>query len=306
MSSLKYFKPYRACVRFVNQHFPVIMAQMRFRKKFGRKINLKNPKDINEKILWLSLYSDISEWSRLSDKYVVRSYVEDLGLGDYLVQLYGRWDKAEDIEWDKLPSRFVLKTNNGSGTVKLVADKTKLDIPATINLLNKWLRKKMSSSTTEFHYDSIKPCLIAEELLDFSKDNNVSTSAIDYKIWCFNGRAYYVWACANRNEEFTDVALFFFFFNYLPEKSVFNEHYREQKVLVKRPRNLEKMLEIAEKLAKPFPVVRVDLYNINGKIYFGEMTFTSLGGTMDFYTQECLYEMGNLIDISGIKKVRNI
>lgn len=143
MSSLKYFKPYRACVRFVNQHFPVIMAQMRFRKKFGRKINLKNPKDINEKILWLSLYSDISEWSRLSDKYVVRSYVEDLGLGDYLVQLYGRWDKAEDIEWDKLPSRFVLKTNNGSGTVKLVADKTKLDIPATINLLNKWLRKKM-------------------------------------------------------------------------------------------------------------------------------------------------------------------
>ena len=165
---------------------------------------------------------------------------------------------------------------------------------------------KPSQSTTEFHYADIKPCIIAEELLDFSKDPNVSTSAIDYKIWCFNGIAHYVWACSNRDSEATDVALFDRDWNYLPEKSIFNEHYRELKVLVKKPKNLEKMLDVAEKLAKPFPVVRVDLYNIDGRIYFGEMTFTSLGGTMDFYTQECLYEMGDMIDISGIKKVRNV
>lgn len=306
MKSIKYWTVYRKSIELANRHFPVTVCKMRFRKMFGRKIDLKNPRDINEKILWLSLYSDITEWSRMADKYAVRSYVEDLGLENILVKLYGKWDNAEDIEWDKLPQQFVLKTNNGSGTVLLVPDKSKLDIPETTKLMDAWLHKNMSSSTTEFHYDSIEPCLIAEELLDFSQDSNASTSAIDYKIWCFNGKAYYVWACANRNEESTDVALFDREWNYLPEKSVFNEHYREQKVLVKRPKNLEEMLAVAEKLSEPFPVVRVDLYNINGKIYFGEMTFTSLGGTMDFYTQECLSEMGDLIDISDIKKVRNI
>ena len=305
MKPLKYRTIYRKSVEWANLHFPVTICKIRFRKIFGRKMDLKNPKDINEKILWLSLYSDISEWSRMADKYAVRSYVEELGLGDCLVKLYGKWDKAEDIEWDKLPNQFVLKTNNGSGTVKLVTDKTKLDIPAITRLMDEWLHKKVASTTTEFHYDSIKPCIIAEELLDFSKDPNESISAIDYKIWCFNGKAYYVWTCANRDEESTDVALFDREWNYLPEKSVFNKHYREQKVLVSKPKNLVKMLDVAEKLAKPFPVVRVDLYNIDGRIYFGEMTFTSLGGTMDFYTQECLYEMGNLIDISGVKKVRS-
>ena len=306
MKSIKYLSVYRRLVEWANRHFPVLICKMRFRKMFGREIDLINPKDINEKILWLSLYSDISEWSRMADKYAVRSYVEEIGLGKYLVELYGKWDRAEDVEWEKLPRQFVLKSNNGSGTVKLVPDKTKLDIPATIELMKTWLNKKVASSTTEFHYDSIMPCVIAEELLDFSKDCNKSTSAIDYKIWCFNGRAYYVWACANRDEEATDVALFDREWNYLPEKSVFNEHYREQKELVKKPDNLEEMLDVAEKLAKPFPVVRVDLYNINGRICFGEMTFTSLGGTMDFYTQDCLYEMGSLIDISNVKKVRNL
>ena len=305
-SSIKYWSAYRKLVEWANRHFPVAICKIRFRKMFGRKMDLKNPKDINEKILWLSLYSDISLWSRLADKYAVRSYVEEKGLGEYLTKLYGKWDRAEDIEWDKLPSQFVLKTNNGSGTVKIVTDKSKLDILSTTELLNGWLHKKISSSTTEFHYAAIRPCIIAEELLDFSEDPNGSSSAIDYKIWCFNGRANYVWACANRDDEATDVALFDREWNYLPEKSVFNDHYRRQKELVKKPQNLEKMLEVAEILAEPFPVVRVDLYSIVGRIYFGEMTFTSLGGTMDFYTQECLYEMGNMIDISGIKKVRNI
>ena len=306
MKSIKYWSVYRKMLRLTNRLFPVLICRIRFRRMFGRKIDLKNPKDINEKILWLSLYSDISEWSRMADKYAVRSYVKEIGLEKYLVNLYGKWDRAEDVEWESLPQQFVLKTNNGSGTVKLVPDKSKLDILATTKLLDDWINKKDVSTTTEFHYASIIPCIIAEEYLDFSQDPNESSSVIDYKIWCFNGTAYYVWACSNRDEKATDVALFDREWNYLPEKSVFNEHYREQKNVVKRPKNLEEMLEVAEKLAKPFPVVRVDLYNIDGRIYFGEMTFTSLGGTMDFYTKDCLYEMGSLIDISGIEKVRNI
>lgn len=305
MTSIKYWSIYRHFLGLANRIFPVTICKLRFRRTFGRKCNLKNPKDINEKILWLSLYSDTTEWSRLADKYAVRSYVEECGLSDCLVKLYGKWDDAKDVDWEKLPNQFVLKSNNGSGTVKIVTDKSKLNLLETTNLLDTWLHKKVTSTTTEFHYHSIKPCIIAEEFLDFSKDSNMSSSAIDYKIWCFNGKAYYVWACSNRDENSTDVALFDREWNYLPKKSVFNKHYKEQSILVSKPKSLETMLDVAEKLAKPFPVVRVDLYNIDGHIYFGEMTFTSLGGTMDFYTQECLDEMGDLIDISNIKKVRN-
>lgn len=297
---------YRRLVNWINAHYPVVVAKLRFRKMFGRKLNLDDPKDINEKILWLSLFSDISEWSRMADKYAVRSYVKELGLGEYLVKLYGKWDCVEDIEWEKLPERFVLKSNNGSGTVKIINNKSMIDVAAISRLMNEWLHKDVSASTTEFHYSSIKPCIIAEELLDFSKDQNESTSAIDYKVWCFNGKAHYIWACSNRDDQAADVALFDREWKYLREKSIFTEHYREQKVLVKKPKNLNLMLEVAEKLSKPFPVVRVDLYNINGDIYFGELTFTSLGGTMDFYTQECLNEMGEMIDISNVNKVRNL
>lgn len=306
MKSIKYWPIYRAFVNSLNAHFPVLVAKLRYKKMFGKKLNLNNPQNLNEKILWLSLYSDITQWTRMADKYAVREYVEEIGLGEYLLKLYGKWDKVEEINWDSLPNQFVIKTNNGSGTVKIVTDKESLDIQSISALLNKWLDMNVSAATTEFHYADIKPCIIAEELIDFSEDQNVSTSAIDYKVWCFNGKAYYVWACSNRDDEATDVALFDREWNYLPEKSVFTEHYREQKVLVKRPKNLDEMLDVAEKLSKPFPVVRVDLYNINGRIYFGEMTFTSLGGTMDFYTEDCLQEMGEKVDISNVKKIRNV
>lgn len=306
MKRIQHLLVYRLFVAWLNKHYPVTVAKLRFKKMFGREIDLENPKDINEKIQWLSLFSDISEWSRMADKYAVRSYLEEIGLQNYLIPLIGKWDRVEDINWEKLPNSLVLKSNNGSGTVEIIKNLKSRNIEELKKMLLGWLKLKPSVTTTEFHYSSIKPCIIAEELLDFSADVNESTSAIDYKIWCFNGHAYYIWACSNRDAEATDVALFDREWNYHPEKSVFNEHYREQKILVKKPKNLKEMLDVAEKLSDPFPVVRVDLYNIDGRIYFGEMTFTSLGGTMDFYTQDCLYEMGNLIDISGVKKVRNI
>lgn len=306
-TSYKQIRIYRAFINWLNAHFPVMLAKLRFRKMFGRTLDLKNPKDINEKILWLSLYSDISEWTRLADKYAVREYVKGAGLGRYLVPLYGKWDKAEDIDWESLPDSFVMKTNNGSGTVLIVNNKNSLEKEQTTKLLDNWLKTDIAASTTEFQYADIKPCIIAEELLDFTKDANKSSSAIDYKIWCFNGEPHYIWACKNRVVgQHTEVALFDLEWNYLPEKSIFNEHYREQEKLVTKPKNLDEMIKVAKTLSKPFPVVRVDLYNINGRIYFGEMTFTSLGGTMDFYTPECLLEMGSMIDISGVKKVRHI
>ncbi len=305
MSNIVNTKPYRSLVCFTNRHFPVLLAKLRFRKLFGRKLNLKNPQDINEKILWLSLFSDTSEWSRLADKYAVREYVAECGLADFLVKLYGKWDTADAIDWASLPNSFVLKTNNGSGTVMIVNDKDQIQKPEVVRMMNSWLNKDIASSTTEFHYKNIPPCVIAEELLEPSGEEKAwSSSIIDYKIWCFNGKVDSIWTCSNRVKGSTEVALFDKEWHYRPEASVFNVHYKEQQKLVPKPECLSQLIEIAEKLSKPFPVVRCDLYVIKGKPCFGEMTFTSLGGTMNFYTDEELLRMGQKIDISKVLKVR--
>ncbi len=283
MSSLKLFGPYRKCVRFINIHFPVLMAQMRYYKKFGHFLNLKDPKDLNEKIHWLSLYSDTTEWTRCADKYAVRQFVVERGQGHTLVKLYGKWDTVEEVDWDSLPKSFVLKTTNGSGTVLVVKDKDTLNIPDTKILMRKWLNMKIGQETTESHYCGIVPRLIAEEYIKQSEDDNkISTSLIDYKIWCFNGKAYYIWTCINRVADCTYVSMFDRDWNYHPEMSVFNEHYRESKTILPKPEKLDEMLEVAEKLSVGFPEVRVDLYYSGGKAYCGELAFTSLGGTTHF------------------------
>ena len=305
MKSIKYWPVYRKVVQWANRHFPVLICKMRFKKMFGRKMNLKYPQDINEKISWLELYSDTTLWTKCTDKYAVRDYIKERGLERILVKLYGKWDRAEDIEWDVLPNEFVLKTNNGSGTVMVVTDKNSLNIPETVVKLNKFLNQFNNLATTEFHYQGIKPCIVAEEMLHTDEEERKWTfSIIDYKMWCFNGRVDSIWACTNRDEKSTEVALFDRDWNYRPEASIFNDHYREQKHLVPRPSCLDEMIAVSEKLAEPFPVVRVDLYAIKGRVYFGELTFTSLGGTMNFYTDAELLRMGQKIDLSGVKKIR--
>lgn len=305
MKSIKYWSGYRKIVQWANRHFPVTICKMRFRRFFGRKMNLKDPQDINEKISWLELYSDTTLWTLCTDKFRVREYVKEKGLENILVKLYGVWDKAEDIEWEKLPKEFVLKTNNGSGTVLVVRDKTKLNVPSLTMQFNKYLNQFNNLATTEFHYQRIEPCLLAEELLHNNEDEEKWTSSIiDYKCWCFNGKLDSIWACTNRDKHGTEVALFTRDWEYRPDASIFNNHYREQKHLVPRPSCLNEMIEIAEKLSEPFPVVRVDLYVINNKVYFGELTFTSLGGTMNFYTDKELLRMGQRIDLSGVTKIR--
>ena len=304
MTNIKYKNNYRKLVRYVNTHFPVLMAKLRYRKLFKKKLNLKNPQNLNEKILWLSLFSDTSLWSVCADKYAVREYVKEKGLERILVNLYGKWDRAEDIEWEILPNSFVMKTNNGCGTVLLVRDKTKLNITDITNTLNRWLNKTIGLETTESHYKSIKPCIIAEELLEDTKQVNISSSLIDYKFWCFNGKVDSIWTYTNRNSRGAEKAVFDKNWNYHPEVSIFNSSYKEQTVLTPRPDCLDDMIKIAEILSSPFPVVRCDLYVVNGLPYFGELTFTSHGGTIDSITQAELLRMGQIIDLSGVKRIR--
>lgn len=266
-----------------------------YRYFMHKEVDLKNPKDLNEKINWLKLNDDQRLWGMLADKYKVRDYVAEKGLSDILVPLYGVWDSAKEIEWDKLPSSFVLKTNHGSGDIIKVTDKDKINKDEVIKKLDAFLRMPYGVASGEPHYLYIKPKVIAEELL--TPKDDYSTSLVDYKIWCFNGEPQHVWACYSRTKNEVKVETYDLKWKHHPECSVFNSHYQDGGGIVPKPVNLEEMLDVARKLSAGIKQVRVDLYNQAGKIYFGEMTLTGNGGYMDFYTQEFLDEMGDCISL---------
>lgn len=285
---------------YLGKHHPVCLVKLRYFAKFKRLPNLKNPQDLNEKILWLKLFSDTSRWTELADKYKVRNYVEKLGLGKYLVKLYGHWTNVEDINFDALPNSLIFKVNNGDGkgTNLIVRDLRKENKDNLRKVLSGWLkRKNIGALSAEPQYKGMRPCIIAEELLPVPEG---STSLIDYKIWCFNGEVKYVWTCSDRDKDGggADVMTYDLNWNAHPEFSVFTSEYRKGKLLPK-PKNFEEMVEVARKLSMGFPELRVDLYNVGGKIYFGELTFTSQGGMMDFYTPEFLLEMGRMVRLVG-------
>ena len=277
---------------FYNLISPTFVAKRIYKKRMGKDLDLTHPQDLNEKINWLKFYGDTSMWPDLADKYKVRDFVKKRGCDSILVSLYAMWENADEINFDSLPKSFVLKTNHGNGEVLIVKDKTKIDLNDTKALFKHYLSEDFGKYQGEPHYRKIQRCIVAEELLDVD-DLDYTTSLVDYKIWCFDGKPYYIWACYSRTKEKVYVEVHDLNWNYLPEKSVFTDHYRDGKGIVPKPEKLDEMLMIASKLSEGFPEVRVDLYENKGKIYFGEMTFTSNGGYMDFYTQEFLDELGS-------------
>lgn len=290
---------------FIGGRWPVAMVKARYYSRFHRFPNLKRPVDLNEKILWLKLYSDTSRWTELADKYRVRKYVESVGLGDTLVKLYGVWYNEDEVDFHSLPDNVIFKANNGEGkgTNKIVKNLNNANKESLRKLFHWWLtRKNIGNLAGEPHYKNMRPCIIAEELLPFPEDEN---SVVDYKIWCINGSPRCIWVCNDRNSRGGGASVMTYDtdWNACPQYSIFNEDYRRGEILPK-PKNLKKMLEIASKLSQEFPILRVDLYNIEGIIYFGELTFTSLGGMMNFFTPEFLTKMGKEADISTIPQIK--
>ncbi|MBQ7191857.1 MAG: glycosyltransferase [Paludibacteraceae bacterium] len=297
------FRPVLIFCEWLGKHFPKLLVRMRYFVRFHRRLNLKEPKTLNEKILYLSLRTDTTLWTTCADKYAVREYIKSCGLEDTLVKLYGLWDKVDDIDFSKLPDEYTIKTTNGCGDVTIVQDNHAFDPATVLPYYAKELSKRYGALEGGIHYMRIQPRLIIEELLHNDAEAlKYSTSIIDYKIWCFNGKAHYILTCSNRTKEGLEIMTYDRDWNAHPEYSIFNNEYRKGMILPK-PKNFEQMLLDAEKLAEPFACVRVDLYNLNGKIYFGELTFTSLGGLMNYYTEEFQLLAGSMIDLSGVKTI---
>ena len=266
------------------------VAKRTWKKRFGTDLDLDHPRDLNEKIQWLMCRSDTSSWAPLSDKVAVRDYVAGKGLSDLLVPLLGTWKHAKDIPWDTLPEKFVLKCNHDSGSTHIIDRNT--DRAAVAAALDEALKVKYGYRHGEMHYNRIEPCILAEQYLDGG-----DAVPVDYKTWCFDGKPYCVWACHGRSAEAVYVNVYDLDWNPHPEASVFTEHYRDGGSSLPRPATLPQMLAAAAKLAEGFPEVRVDFYEVGGKLYFGEMTFASLMGRMDFYTPEFLKEMGDHVTL---------
>ena len=261
------------------------MIKLQYRIKLKRKLNLKDPKRYTEKIQWYKLYYRNPVMMECVDKYGVRKYIEKKGLGNILNQLYQVVDRPEEINFDQLPDKFVIKTTNGSGTNILVKDKKTLNIAETKKKLNDFLNMAEASAGREWAYGGSSKKIIVEELLEdnSNKDKGIS----DYKFLCFNGKPVYVVYDKDRfsdhKRNFYDVN-----WNYVTADSdcpCFEDS-------VKKPENYEKMVEIASVLSRDFPAVRVDLYNIEGKIYFGELTFYPWSGYVQYTPDSFDFELG--------------
>ena len=286
--------------KFLCKTNPKLAANLVYKRVFGKSINWENPQDLIEKISWMELYTDTSLWTKCADKYRVREYVKEKGCEETLVKLYGMWENPEEIDFDSLPNRFVLKANNGCGTVMIVKDKNKLNRKKTIKTLKSWIKRPFGYSSAQLHYLDIKRCIIAEELL--VDENNKDTALNDYKIWCFNGKVESILVVHDRKGlNGKDYKLSFFDrdWNNISEKTLKKGGKHFWGGEVEKPSTLDKMIEYAEKLSADFPEVRADFYTFGGKVYFGELTFSTGYGT---YSEEYYKYLGSKIDLSKLIK----
>lgn len=262
-------------IKFLEKNPKLVYMLRRFLRDFSI-LNVKKPRNLSDKIIQMSLLNTSEEWSILADKYAVREVVKERIGEQYLVPLYGVYDKVEDIDYDKLPNSFVLKTNNGCATNIIVTDKSNLDLTEVNQKLNKWLKYPYGALTGQIHYSKIKPRVIAEKLLEQKGEE----SLIDYKFYCVDGEPLCLNVAKNRKQNSHKFKLMFFDINwneileYVSEADGFE--------LIKdmpKPESFDLMVELVRKLARGYKFVRIDLYEIDGHPYFGEYTFTP--GIMD-------------------------
>lgn len=277
-------------MKYLQNHDLKKLAGLIYRLNFGRRLNWDNPQNLSEKINWMKFHSDTSMWTQLADKYLVREYVKSKGLSEILVKIYGVWESAEDIDFNTLPQSFVLKTNHACGTVLLVDDKTKINENDTRDLFNEWLKITIGRKTAEPHYLGIKPLIIAEEYLKPS-----GKGLIDYKLFTVCGRTELVMVCSDRKIGVgASISLYDNNWNFCPER-LGACHSEDRVPEIPKPQSFEKMKEYAEILCKEFPFVRMDFYDVDGKVYFGEMTFTPKGGYCTSLTDEESLRIGEQI-----------
>ena len=260
----------------------------------GKLINFKTPKGFNEKLQWLKVNDRRPEYTKLVDKLAVREHIANVLGEEYLFPLLGKWESFEEIDFNTLPEQFVLKCNHDSGSTKVIKSKSSLtqsDFEEMRAFYTKRLSRDFFYAGREYPYKGIKPYIIAEQLM--TDENDKEKSIEDYKFFCFNGIPKIMFVATDRS---TDCKFDFYDmdFNHL---DLINIHPNTDKH-IEKPKMFDEMKEIAAKLSKGMRHVRIDLYELNGKIYFGEYTFFHGGGFQLCQPPEWEHRLGDWIDLS--------
>lgn len=249
-----------------------LMLKMQFRMTMGHKLNLKSPKTFNEKLQWLKLYNRNPIYTQLVDKYAVREFVKEKIGEEYLIPILGKWEKYEDIDFEKLPQRFVLKCNHDSGSIKIIMDKSKIDHDNFKVFFNKRLKNNPYRYGREWPYKNVKPCIIAETYMGDDK----GVLPVDYKFFCFSGDVDSVMICKGR--ESSEKRFYFFNKDWKLQKYNRSSQNLDDNFTIEKPDRIDELFELASKLSKNEPFVRIDFYIIDNCIYFGEFTFFPASG----------------------------
>lgn len=285
-------------VKFFSQHFPKMYISYYYRNWVGFFPDYQHPRDFCEKLLLYGLKNRKNPlFHQCADKYAVRDYVTSKGYGDILNEIYGVYDSEEDIPFDTLPNQFVLKITNASGYNIICEDKSKLDIAKTKKQLKEWLAASVGFGfeSGEWQYAYTKPRVLAEKYLSILGES----SLIDYKFHCFRGKVHSCFVAYDRSAEHPheDVQYDHYDMEWKVEDAL-KPQWRKKRRELPKPTCYKEMLEIASKLSEDFDYVRVDLYEIKGKVLFGELTFTPNGYVLDYYEQWMLDKLGEQLILS--------
>lgn len=262
-----------------------------YRARMGKKLVLDPPQTFSEKLQWLKLYNRKPEYTAMVDKYEVKPIVAKIIGEEYIIPTLGLWNHFDEIDFDKLPNQFVLKCTHDSGGLVVCKDKSKLDRKAAKGKIEQCLKNNFFWGMREWPYKNVKPRIIAEQYMEDEQTKELR----DYKFFCFDGEVKALFIATERMKEGEETKFDFFDenYNHLP----FTNGHPNAEVLPQKPECFEEMKALAAKLSKGIPHVRVDFYEVNGKVYFGEMTFFHWSGFTPFVPEEWDYTFGSWIKL---------
>ena len=263
--------------------------KFKFKHSVGYPLNLDNPRSFNEKLQWLKLNDIHPEYTQMVDKVTAKDYVASKAGEQYVIPTLGVWNSVDEIEWDSLPLQFVVKSANDSGGVVVCKDKKKLDIEKARNKLRLMGGRDYTKYNKEYPYKNVPHRFLAEMYMEDESGYELK----DYKIFCSYGEPKFLFVATGRQQNDTRFDFYDTEFNHLP---VLNGHLNAD-VWPTKPANFEEMLQVAAKLSEGIPQIRVDLYNVNGKIYFGELTFFHWSGMVPFEPKEWDFKFGEMIKL---------
>ena len=263
--------------------------------RMDKKINIDNPQTFNEKLQWLKLYDRNPEYTKMVDKYEAKKYVASIIGEEYIIPTIGIYDNFDEINFNELPNQFVMKCTHDSGGNVICKDKAMLDLNIAKKKMEQSLKKNYYNYSKEWPYKNVKPRIIIEKYMSNGNENELK----DYKFMCFKGKVKCSFVCSDRNNE-KGLKVDFYDLNW--EKMPFERHYPNSNKDIPRPQNYELMIKLAESLAKNIPFVRVDFYEVNKKVYFGEMTFFPGSGFEEFTPEKYDKILGDMLELPKEKR----